>query len=368
MEIEIYRKEFLVSLLFGGSCAGKSRVLPILNCVKLKFGHGSVIISSYDEEVSVMRRVRIKSVFSDIIEFCIDAKDLTGILRSLTDDELTFVYDESSLFLNIRHSRGVIELPVFVSSEYPRVDSTGSGVSFSVDSSVLHDWVRNSGNFVLDDQFKPQLSGMYLYCSGNVCGVCASDGMRMFVDSVSCDYELPTCEAIVSVHCFSSLCQLLSSNGGDVTVLIDERNVTFKFSDSLLSCRLLEGRYPNFRAILPNESTVNVIVDKKELRNTVVRSNMFTEANSCVSMNVAENKAVFSAENVEFSKKTTETLAVSCEGGGIIIGFNGHFLLDCLNAIDSDTVSIDMISPRHAISFKDSENVNRRVLLFPIAL
>lgn len=368
MEIVIYRKEFLDSLVVGGSCAGKSRVLPILNCVKLKFGNGKAIVSSYDEEVSVMRRVRIKSVFSDVVEFCVDAKDLTGILRSFTDDELTFVYDESSLSLNIRHGRGVIELPVFDASEYPRIDATGSGVSFTVDSSVLHDWVRNSVNFILDDQFKPQFSGMYLYCSGNVCGVCASDGMRMFVDSVTRDVELPTCEAIVSGHCFSSLCQLLSSNDGDVTVLIDERNVTFKFSDALLSCRLLEGRYPNFRAILPNESSVNVIVDKKELHNTIVRSNMFTEANSCVSMNVSDNKAVFSAENIEFSKKTTETLDVSSEGGGILIGFNGRFLLDCLNAIDSDSVSIDMISPRHAISFKDSENVNRRVLLFPIAL
>lgn len=368
MEIGIYRKEFLDSLVVGGSCAGKSRVLPILNCVKLKFGNGKAIVSSYDEEVSVMRRVSIKSVFSDVIEFCVDYKDLFGVLRSLSDDELVFDYDKSSLTLNIRHSRGVIELPVFDSSEYPLVSTGSTGISFSVDSSCLYDWVRNSSNFIVDDQFKPQFSGMYLYCSGNEYGVCASDGMRMFVDSAISDVELPTCEAIVSGHCFSSLNHLLLNTDSDVTVVVDERNITFKLADAVLSCRLLEGRYPNFRAILPKESVVNVIVDKKEFRDTVVRSNMFTDTNSCVSMNVEDDKSVFSAENLEFSKKTTETLNVTSEGGGILIGFNGRFLLDCLNAIDSDSVSIDMISPRHAISFKDSVNTNRRVLLFPIAL
>lgn len=365
MELSIDRKDLIDCLLVGGSMAGKSKVLPILNCCKVAARSNKLIISSYDGENAVLKSVALYSHDEDF-SFCINQSDFLSAIRSIKDSMVHIKLVDSILV--IVHNRGFMELPFESVDEYPTIDNVNDGVAYNdLSCEKIYNWIDSARNFTANDTLRPILCGVHLYFNSTEYGVCASDGNAMFTDNEVAKEDFATGCAVIPNAAISSVLSVL--NGHDtVNVRINDRNISFSCEDARAVCRLPNGTYPNFKSVFPTSSSVSVRLSREDFLASVSRARLFS--NNSTSLCVLETMSGelgIAAENLDFNKKSVDTCTASISGN-IRIGAKGDFLIKCLSATKSIGVVLEMTEPSRPIIFKTDEEPNLRILLMPMML
>ena len=366
MELTVDRKALLNLLIVGGAMSGKSRVMPILDYSKFKVVKNKLILSSFDEEVAVTKRIDLVSSDGEV-EFCANTNDLVKFIKTLKDETVTITTTDKQM--SIKHSKGHGEYPILPATEFPMVSIDPENDKFNMDSRTLWNWLNISRGFVSSDPLRPQMCGMYMYFSGNSCGVCATDAHRMFTDDIKLNEEYKDTTFVIAIKAFSVIMNLLEESE-NVTIIIDNKNITFKNENSKVSVRLLEGRFPNYRAIIPSEHNISISADKKDLLDSVNRIKICSSTGTSMVVLQASGMTLdLSAQDTSLSIKGSENCFLSNhEGEDIKIGVNGEFFAHCLSTIESDEIVVELTNPNRPFVIKDSENPSRVILLCPMAL
>ena len=362
MKITIERKSFIDALTIGGSMSGKSKTLPILDMAKITIKDKYATISSFDGEVAITLRTQVLNN-EENTSFCIVTKDLLAILRTLKDDNV--VLDINNSICKIEHSKGVMEIAVSDSDDFPTPSTDSESTSIMLKSDVLMSWVRNAKNFVEFNSIRPIMGGVYLYAEGNEIGVAATNAHKLYWDYVNVENARETLiDAILTSKAIDALVGMIG-NSEDVQVIFSENNIAFKTSNARLLCRKMEGRYPAFKTIIPKSSTTNVEVSMDELKDAINRANLMSGMTHLLKFNISGFNMHIESCDFDFGKKNSEDVACSVDGSEITIGLNGVFLQDCLNVMSEDKVEIRMDSPSRPIMFKEE---NKTVVLMPMKI
>lgn len=369
MELNVNRKAILESLNGVGSIAAKNATLPILECVKINVrADGTVVASAFDLEVSVMRKFKFAESYETPFDFCINPRDLSSILKTLRDEVITLVIDDANCL--IKHAKGEVSLPVLPAVDYPEVGKDTNTAKITIESATLFDWLKNAVKFVANDKLRPIICGVYMYVDGTEFGVAASDGLFLFTDNQRANIDAPmNANGVLGVKAVSPLLDMLNGTR-DVTVFFGEKMLSFRTSDAMLSCIKPVGAFPKFKSlIMPREGTITVNIDKKELTDSTSRAIMTARIDTTLLRLKAEgNTFTVSSEDLMFSKKAIEECPCTIEGGSIEIGVRGSNMLDCLNAIESENISMEFVDAKKAIYLYDESAPNKRVLLMPLVL
>lgn len=362
MKIRLERKNFIDSLIVGASMSGKSKSLPILDMAKISVKGSFITISSYDGEVAITVRTNILESEGDMT-FCLNARDLLAILKTLRDEVVEL--DITQSVCAVLHSKGRMELSVVDSDDFPSPNKDEHSVGIDFSSDILVRWIRNSKNFIEQNDIRPIMSGMYLYYNANEIGCAASNAHKLYWDyeEISCGV-IDRYDAVLTTKAMDSLVMMLS-NSDNVTIIFSENNICFKTSNAMLLCRKIDGKYPNFKSIIPNSNDIGVdinIIDFKDAINRAILTSGMTHLLklTCSGINMHIESCDF-----DFGKKSNEDIVCSVDGDDITIGFNGEFLLDCLNALDAQDISLKMSSPTKPIVLKEA---HKTILLMPMRI
>ena len=369
MELTVNRKSLLEALSGAGSVASKNATLPILECVKINVReNGTVVICAFDLEVSIMRKFKFADSFDTPFDFCINPRDLSGILKTLRDESVSLSVDDMSCV--IKHAKGEVSLPIYPAVDYPEVTQDNNNAQITIDSETLFDWLKNAVKFVANDKLRPIICGVYLYTEGNLVGAAASNGLFLFADEQKCETSKPSfANGVLGTKAVSPLLDMINGTN-DVIVSFGEKMLSFRTANAMLSCIKPVGMFPKFKAlIVPRTGTITVNIDKKELLDSVSRAIMTARTDTTLLRLKAEgNSFLVSSEDLMYSKKSREECPCTIEGGAIEIGVRGSNLVDCLNAIDSDNITMEFVDAKKAVYFYDESSPNRRVLLMPLML
>ena len=165
---------------------------------------------------------------------------------------------------------------------------------------------------------------------------------------------------------------LLPKEQGQVVIEFDERNAVFTLEKYRMVCRLIEGRYPNYNSVIPQNNPYKVTVDRMQLVGALRRVSIFSsQASSLIKLRMQPNQIVISAQDIDFSTSAEETLACQYDGNPMSIGFKSTFLIDILNNIAADEVIIELADPSRAgviIPVEQEENEELLMLLMPMML
>ena len=166
---------------------------------------------------------------------------------------------------------------------------------------------------------------------------------------------------------------LLSSSKGDVIVEYTDTNAHFEFENVTLVCRLIDGKYPNYDAVIPKENPNKVTVDRNGILASIKRVSIFSNKTTHqVRLKIAGNEMHISAEDLDFSNEANERLACSHDGDDIEIGFNSRFLIEMLSNIESENVVLEMSAPNRAGILVPGEgndaNEDLLMLVMPVML
>lgn len=364
MKFSFNRKAFIDALLVGGSMAGKSKVLPILDCIKINVRQGNSTISSYNGEVSITKKVEIDS--DEELSLCVNKQDLDNFLRAIPDETVCVEYDSSVIL--IKHKKGKLSLPTFDANEFPKPNIKKDGDCIKVDSASLLSIISEANKFrSTKDGLRPIMSCINMSTNGELLEVSATDSMSLYSSSIELTEEHNGFVLNITDASIQPLKNMLD-RCAEVTIINGETSFTVKSDDSLLSAVKMEGKYPNVKCVIPKYETCSrICVNVKEFEDAIKRCALNADKSSAI-VTINSNTPSFlevSANDIDYNKSALEY--VDCELDGSFNAFSIKYanILNVLSCIKSDSVTIAVKSSTSPIIIEDKLANNNIFILMP---
>lgn len=369
MKFIISSTELLKNLQILGSILNTNNTLPILDNFLFDIENNNLTITSSDLETSLSSKISIESSIS--IKIAIPAKLLIDILKSLPDQPLTFSLENN--ILEINSNNGKYALSYMNGDEFPKSIIIEDASEIIFDSNVLLNIINSTIFASGNDDLRPVMSGVFFQItSENACFV-ATDAHKL-VKYIRNDIKSESSvEFIAPNKPLNILKSILPEKKAEVKVFYNKTNAIFSFLNFTLICRLIDGKFPNYEAVIPKENPNILEIDRNQLLNSTKRASIFSsKTTNQVKFEIKGNLLQISAEDLDFNNKAEETLECNYNGEDIAIGFNSRFIIEMLNNLSSELVKVELSSPNRAglISPINQNNENNQItmLVMPIML
>ncbi|MEO8587896.1 MAG: DNA polymerase III subunit beta, partial [Flavobacteriales bacterium] len=200
-----------------------------------------------------------------------------------------------------------------------------------------------------NDDLRPVMSGIFFELTENDVRFVATDAHKL-VRYKRTDVHAPkTATFIVPKKPLNLLKNTLAGTNSEVTVEFNENNAAFKFDNTVMVCRLIDGKYPNYEAVIPKTNPNKLTIDRATFLSSIRRVSIFANKTTHqVRLHINGSQLTVSAEDLDFANEANEKLTCGYEGEEITIGFNSRFLMDMLNNLDTEQVNLEMSAPNRA--------------------
>jgi len=306
------------------------------------------------------------------LRFCIGSHDLLEGLKSFSEQPLTFEVSLEESTARIQYQNGVFSLPVESADEYPQTqEMDDTATEIVVSSQLLADNINRSIFATAQDEMRPVMNGIFFDLTPECLALVASDGHKLVRNKMfAVKSETPT--SFILPKKPAQLLKGLLTGEGDVIIRFNERNAEINFSDGKLTCRLIEGRYPNYNSVIPQNNPNEITVDRVALLSAMKRVQPFASGSSdLIRFHVEQGLLQLDAEDFDFAKTAQERIACDYNGQPMSIGFKGSSFIEILNNLSSSDVLIQLSDPSRAgivTPAEQPENQDVLMLMMPMLL
>lgn len=330
-----------------GGVLNSSNTLPILDNFLFEINDKELTISGSDLETTMTTKLAIEAKDKGIV--AIPAKLLTDILKTFPDHPLTFTIDKSNFNIEISSDFGKYKLSGFDGNEFPRVPALESPSSVTLEAEMLQRAIDKTIFATGNDDLRPVMSGIFCQLAGDSITFVATDAHKL-IRYRRTDASADSSSAfIIPKKPMNLLKGLLGNVDGQVKIEYNESNAKFEFEESTLVCRLIDGKYPNYEAVIPNENPNRLTIDRVSFLNSIKRVSIFANKTTHqVRLKINGSELNISAEDVDFSNEANERLTCSYEGNDMEIAFNSRFIVEMLNNVGSENVVLELSAPNRA--------------------
>ncbi|MCF2709224.1 MAG: DNA polymerase III subunit beta [Bacteroides pyogenes] len=346
--------------------------LPILDCFLFELEDGTLSVTVSDSETTMVTTVEVTD--SDTGgRFAVAAKTLLDALKEIPEQPLTFDINPDTYEITVQYQNGKYSLMGQNADEFPQAASLGeNAVRVEMEAEVLMNGINCSVFATADDELRPVMNGIYFDITTEDITMVASDGHKLVRYKTLAAKGNERAAFILPKKPATLLKNLLPKEQGTVVVEFDERNAVFMLERYRMVCRLIEGRYPNYNSVIPQNNPHKATIDRLQLLGALRRVSIFSsQASSLIKLRLQENRMVISAQDIDFSTSAEETQVCQYDGTPMSIGFKSTFLIDILNNISAAEVVIELADPSRAgviIPVEQEENEDLLMLLMPMML
>jgi DNA polymerase-3 subunit beta len=349
-----------------------NNTLPILDDFLFELRDDQLTITSSDLESTMSVTVKPDKA-EEPGSLAIPAKILVDTLKTFPEIPLSFNINESSLVVEISSGEGKYKLSGHKSDEYPRTPALEETTSVALSSAVLAEAINKTLFATGNDELRLVLSGVFCELSPDDTTFVATDAHKLVRYKRTDTTASSTASFILPKKPLNLLKGLLASQEAEVKLEYNNTNAFFSFANISLICRLIDGKYPNYDAVIPTNNPNTLTIDRVGLLTSIRRVSIFAnQSTHQVRFKVSGQELVLSAEDTDFSNEAKERLTCSYEGEDLEIGFNSRFLLEMLNNLDTDEVKMEMSAPNRAGILLPVNNENKAedilMLVMPVML
>ena len=322
-----------------------SNTLPILDNFLFEISENQLKVSASDLETTMSAVVTIESDSTGSI--AISARLLLDTLKTFPDQPLTFKTEGDSI-IEISSDQGKYDMAYFGGDEFPKSVSLPSPSKTVIPSNILATAISKTIFAAGNDDLRPVMSGVFFQFSSESLTFVATDAHKLVKYTRTDVTADKTAEFIMPKKPLNLLKGVL---GGEEDVIIEynDANAKFTFENFVLICRLIDGKYPNYEAVIPKENPNKLTVDRASFQNSVRRVSIFSSKTTHqIRLKMAGTELNISAEDLDFSNKADERLSCDYQGDDMQIGFNSRFLSEMLSNLTSSEVLIEMSLPNRA--------------------
>jgi len=345
MKFIVSSSQLLKQLQVLGGVINSNNTLPILDNFLFEVSENQLKISASDLETTMSAVVTIESDSSGSI--AISARLLLDTLKTFPDQPLTFKTEGDSI-IEISSDQGKYDMAYFGGDEFPKSVSLPSPSKTIIPSNILATAISKTIFAAGNDDLRPVMSGVFFQFSSQNLTFVATDAHKLVKYTRTDVTADKTAEFIMPKKPLNLLKGVLSGEE-DVTIEYNDANAKFTFENFVLICRLIDGKYPNYEAVIPKENPNKLTVDRASFQNSVRRVSIFSSKTTHqIRLKMAGTELNISAEDIDFSNKADERLNCDYQGDDMQIGFNSRFLSEMLSNLSSNEVLIEMSLPNRA--------------------
>jgi len=326
-----------------------SSTLPILEDFLFELSEDKLKITASDLETTIS-----VVLATDMAEnpgvVAIPAKMLLDIMKTFPELPVTISVNMETLGIELLAGEGKYKLVGHRSDEFPQIPSMENTVALDLNASLL----VNAFNMTLfatgNDELRPVMSGVLCEITENEITFVATDAHKL-VRYRRADVKTgENASFILPKKPLNHLKNIMPDDDKmEVKLEYNDTNAVMVFDDITLICRLIDGKYPNYEAVIPSQNPFKLSANRKNLLNALRRVAIFgSKSTHQIRFKISGKELVLTAEDLDFSSEAKERLTCSYEGDDIEIGFNSRFLQDMLNTLESENVSIEMSAPNRA--------------------
>ena len=346
--------------------------LPILGDFVFDIKGLTLQLTASDSENTMQTNVELNDADGEG-RFAIGNHDLLEAVKGFSEQPITFDVDLTQNLAKISYQNGLFSLPVESADEYPSAQQVSDGANTIVISNqLLLDNINRSIFATAQDELRPVMNGIYFDLTPDCLAVVASDGHKLVRNKIFTIKSDQPAAFILPKKPATLLKNLLGKDGGDVTIRFDERNAEVNYGDGTILCRLIEGRYPNYNSVIPQNNPNELHVDRNGLQAALRRVQPFAnDSSNLIRFHVEGSTLQLDAEDYDFSKTATERMTCEYNGQPMSIGFKGSSFIDILSNFACPEVIIQLADPSRAglvLPSEQPENQDVLMLMMPMLI
>lgn len=352
---------------------GSKNSLPILDCFLFQVANGEMSITASDSD-NVIKSTLALTDHDGEGEFCVPNRVILDALKELPEQPLHFDVDAAgeAVAIKIVYQNGLYNFTGQSAEEYPRTQSMNDAcTTVSLPTEMLINNISRSLFATANDELRPVMNGIYFDLTADALAIVASDGHKLVRSkNFTIKSESPSAFNLPKKPA-SLLKNILSKDGDDAIIKFDDRSAEIQFTDGVMRCRLIDGRYPNYNSVIPNNPN-EVTVDRRGLQSALRRVLPFaSESSQLIRFHIESGRFEVSSEDIDFSTSAKEQLSCEYNGSPISIGFKGSSLMEILSNRTSDNIIIQLADPSRAgiiVPAEQPENEDILMLIMPMLL
>ena len=346
--------------------------LPILDCFLLDLKENTLSLTAADNETRFETWVEGTNADGNG-RLAINAKNLLDPLRELPDQPLTFDINDETLEVYIYYHNGKYNFVGLKGDEYPQPkELKDSAMSLVLPADTFSEGINRTLFATADDELRPVMNGIYFDITADNIIFVASDGHKLVRMTSTAAKGEGRASFILPKKPATLLKGLLPKETQPVTIKFDENNAYITLANYTMVCRFVEGRYPNYNSVIPQNNPNSLTIDRLALLNALKRVAVFSNpASSLVKLQLSEDKMVVSAQDIDFLTAAEEVVPCAYQGTVMSIGFKAVFLIDILNNIPSADIRLELSDPSRAgiiVPTEKEEEEDLLMLLMPMML
>jgi len=373
MKFVVSSTELLSHLQAISRVISNKSTLPILDNFLFDLKDSKLVLTASDLEVTMVTSLDLENSEGEGI-IALPSRILLETLKKFPEQPLNFAINMENFAVDIVTEKGKFSVVGQNGEDFPELPELDADKSSNLQVSVdlLQVGINKTLFATADDELRPVMNGILVELSPESMTFVASDSHKLVryrrLDAKT-EFEA---SFILPKKPAGLLKNVLPKESGDVVVEFDDKNAFFTLPNYKLVCRLVEGNYPSYNAVIPQDNPYKVIIDRSEFHNTLGRVSIFSnQASNLVKLKMSNNELTVSAQDIDFSISAYERISCQYEGDEMEIGFKSGFLADILDNLNSSDVILELSDPSRAgilLPFENGENEEELMLLMPMMI
>ncbi|MFO7939383.1 MAG: DNA polymerase III subunit beta [Bacteroidales bacterium] len=360
MKFVVSSTELLSHLQSVSKVISNKNTLPILDNFLFQLSGNELTITASDLETTLITSMHLENA-TDEGSIAIPARILTDTLKEFPDQPLTFEIDAETFGVAIISENGKYNVVGQNGIDFPQIpaikEEQRSTIQLGAD--VLLTGINKTLFATADDELRPVMNGIFLEMTEESLTFVASDAHKLVRYRRNDVKPGEDNSFIMPKKPASLLKNILPRIEGEVKIEFDEKNAFFTLPNYKLVSRLVEGKYPSYSSVIPNDNPNKLTIDRLDFYNTLKRVALFSnQASNLIKLELTGNQMTISAQDIDFSISAHERLTCQYEGDGMEIGFKSAFLVEILNNIDASDVLMELSDPSRAGILFPAEKAN----------
>ncbi|SHF93143.1 DNA polymerase-3 subunit beta [Marisediminitalea aggregata] len=367
MNFTISRENFLQPLQLVSGAVERRHTLPILSNVLIKVSEGALWLTGTDLEVELISSVKLEGDFAEG-EITVPAKKLFDICRGLSEGtEINFSLDGNKAL--IRAGRGRYTLSTLSASDYPNLEDWEGELEFEVSGANLKRLIDSVQFSMAQQDVRYYLNGMSLETEEHLVRTVATDGHRLALCRMEyTEATLSARQVIIPRKGVLEISRLIEDDDKLLKIQIGANHIRLFSSEFIFTSKLVDGRFPDYRRVLPKDGDKVIIAKKDVLKDAFSRAAILSnEKFRGVRLNISSGELKITANNPE-QEEAEEIVDIDYDGDSLEIGFNVAYLIDVLNSLVSNDVKINLTDANSSALIEDAADDAALYVIMPMRL
>ncbi|KQR91474.1 DNA polymerase III subunit beta [Chryseobacterium sp. Leaf180] len=325
-----------------------SQSRPILENYLFDLSENNLSITASDGETTLVTSLDVKS--EDSGKFAVPAKIFQDFIKTYGEQPLTLVVkdnaDGTGSQLEILDERDNFAVALDNADDYPELPEFDAAQSVTMPAGVLSEALANTLFATSNDSLRPVMTGVLFQFGENETNFVSTDSHRLVVYKRTDLINAEPMEFIMPKKPLNIFKNILASSNDDLTIEFNENMAKFTFGKNIWICRLIDGKYPNYTAVIPKENPNVLTINRNLLLGAIRRASiMSNKSTNQVRFKLSANILHLHAEDTEYANKADMQIPCDYNGDDINIGFSSKFLTEMLGILNADDITMKMSQP-----------------------